>query len=441
MRYSGRTVRLGSICLCIAVLAGPAHARSTRADSAPVAIVPFTGLHGDEPQAAILHQLGARAAVVTEGQLASVKPYVIVRGVVDKKDGLKLSITITDDKGQSAGTLVVPVLGGRHLTPDQLKKLSADVEDLVNQTLSATPPPPPEPVAVAPPPEAPAKQAGDVEKAPLTGLSEEKKHPAQAVVHRAWLPEVARPSYYPYVVAHAGAVITSRALDFGPTQPPVFHGGTAGGVAAEIELYPFAWSHALKHGVFAGLGGYIGVVKPFWPTTTLDGTTNEYDTDELRVEGGARWRFVLRKVAPVVELTAYGGAGLHTFTIAKQMLPTGNLVDAGPPDARYVYGVIGAEARVHLWNERILPFVRIGYEYVPDAGPTENLDEYGLSNTHGFQLRGGVDARVWRRLTVGASVFWEYLALNFQDNVPTARTATDAHDQYYGALFTVGWAL
>ncbi len=440
--------RLDTVVVCLVSLAGVASARapSSASDSAPVAIVPFSGLHGDEPQAAVARVLGARAAVVPADAIAKLKPYVVVTGAVEKKDGLKLTVRVLDERGAEAGHLEVPIAGGRHLSPEQLRKLGADVDALVTQALAA--PVPVEPVPPTPPPEEPAKQDTDTEKVPLNGVPVAKPAAQQHPARRSWFQfrfsDVPRPSYYPFVIVRVGAVVSSRSLSFDPIQRPVFHGGTGGGVHGEVELYPVAFTHAIKRGIFAGLGGWFAFDKPFWPTTTFDGTPNAYDTDELRVEGGARWRFVVRKLAPVVELTVFGGAGLHTFTIAKTNVlspTTGKPLDAGPPDARYVYGTVGIEARATIWRGRFAPFVRIGYEYVPDAGPTENLDEYGLSSTHGFQLRGGLDARVWRRLSVGAAAYWEWLDLAFQNNVPTARRAGSAVDQYVGAVFTVGYAL
>ena len=120
-----------------------------------------------------------------------------------------------------------------------------------------------------------------------------------------------RPRWYPYVEATVGAIVDSRRLAFHPSTPPAYRPGTGGGVHVDVTLYPFAWSHALLHGVFAGLGGGVTVDKPFWPTTQFEGTPNQYATAELRVEGGARWRFIVRKWRPRLEVTVLGGAGLH----------------------------------------------------------------------------------------------------------------------------------
>jgi hypothetical protein len=387
----------------------------------------------------VVRALGNRAALAPASEVAKRKPFVTVSGVVEKAErGLRVTVHVRNEGGETA-RIEVPITGGRHLSAEQLKKLGADVDAAVSKALEA---PAPKPVVVAPPPEVPAPQSGDVESAPLTEQSGDR-HAITRSAHGPFLnlPGGPRPSYYPYVVARAGALVTSRALNFDPTQTPTFHGGTAGGIHVELELYPLAFLHGVKHGVFAGLGGWFTADKPFWPTTTFDLVSSQYNTDELRLEGGARWRFVLHQLPPFAEVTVFGGAGLHSFTIAKAIDAAGQPVDAGPPDARYVYGIVGLEARVAFWQGRVAPFVRVGYQYIPDAGPTENLNEYGLSATNGFQLRGGVEARVWNKVMVGASAFWDYYALDFENNRATARHASNATDQYYGGIFTVGYAL
>ncbi|HEY2746251.1 MAG TPA: hypothetical protein VGL86_16565, partial [Polyangia bacterium] len=64
--------------------AQPTAARRAKptAAEAPIAVTPFSGLHGDEPQAAVLRALGTRAALVKPADLARLKPYVIVSGGV-----------------------------------------------------------------------------------------------------------------------------------------------------------------------------------------------------------------------------------------------------------------------------------------------------------------------------------------------------------------------
>lgn len=430
------------------------HARPATANEAPIAVLPFTGLHGDEPQAAVLKALGTRAALVKPAEVAKAQPYVIVSGgVVRRGTGLIVEIDVVDAATKNrVGQVTMPIPASRHLPPEQLAELARQVDELTQTALSgsdsAQPAEPaetqPPDENAPPPPEPPSPQAQDTERAgnpaPL-----ETSTPIPIVLtppppKRRLLPDVPRPRWYPWLEASVGAIVDSRRLAFHPSTPPAYHPGTGGGIHVDVTLYPLAFLHAIKHGVFAGLGAGITVDKPFWPTTEFEGTPNQYATAELRVEGGARWRFIVRKWRPRLEITVLGGAGLHTYTIAKATDPaTGRKVDAGPPDVSYVYGQVGAGLRAVFWHERLMPWLSAAYEYFPDAGPAENVDEYGTSRTHGVMLRAGLDVRVWRRLRVGAAGFWELVGLSFTHDLATARTATRATDQFFGGIFTAGY--
>ena len=347
----------------------------------------------------------------------------------------------------------MPIPASRHLPPDQLAELGRQVDELASTALSgaggsetptaATEPAPDE--NAPPPPEPPAPQAQDTERAgnpaPL-----ETSTPIPIVLtppkpKRHLLPDVPRPRWYPYVEATVGAIVDSRRLAFHPATPPAYHPGTGGGVHVDVTLYPFAWSHALMHGVFAGLGGGVTVDKPFWPTTQFEGTPNQYATAELRVEGGARWRFIVRKWRPRLEVTVLGGAGLHTVHHRQGDQSGDGRARSTParPTSRYVYGLVGAGLRAVFWHERLMPWLSAAYEYFPDAGPAENVDEYGTSHTHGVDA-----ARRARRARVAPAArrrrgFWELVGLRFTHDLPTARSATRATDQFFGGIFTAGY--
>lgn len=438
------------VLLSIAVPTSTTHAaqraKRAAAGAAPVAVTPFTGLHADEPQAAVLKALGDRGALVKPSDLAKTQPYVIVSGSVAKRDkGLVVQVTVTSaESKQQVGQLVLPLQGGRHLTPEQLIELGKQVDELATAALT----PQTEPQAAAPPPSEPSpsagappsKQATDNEKIRAPGALETSQPMIIAAPKRPLLPDVPRPRWYPWIEASVGAIVDSRWLKFLPGTPPTYSPGTAAGVHVDLALYPFAFLHAVQHGVFAGLGGFFSLDKPFWPTTEFVGTPNQYATSELRVEGGAKWRFVVKKWRPRLEISALLGAGLHTYSIAKAVDPaTLARTDAGPPDAAYVYGIFGVQARATFWHERIAPWLSLAYEYFPDAGPVENNDEFGLATTNGLMLRGGLDVYVWRRLRVGGSAFWERIMMSFDNDVSTRRFARRAIDQYYGGVFTVGY--
>ena len=428
--------------------ASPRHT----AASAPILVTPFTGLHADEPQAAVLRALGDRAALVRPSQLARLSPYVIVSGAVVRRDKqLIVEITVTSaDTRQPIGQVTMPILSGRHLSPPQLAELARQVDELASDAMTPPPPPAapePPPVAAAPPPpppEAPARQAQDTEKAPLPAPLETSTPTVIRVTpkppRRRLLPAVPRPRWYPWIEASVGALVDSRALKFRPAAPLAYRPGLAAGVHADVTVYPLAFLHAVAHGVFAGLGGGVTAEVPFWPTTQFLGTSNEYATRELRVEGGARWRFVVRSRLPRLEVTLLAGAGLHTYSIAKATDPvTGARIDAGPPDAAYVYGQFGFALRLTVWRERLRPWLSAAYEYFPDSGPVENVDEYGTADTHGLMARAGLDVRVWRGLRLGVSGFYELVRLGFTHDLPTQKQARWALDQYFGGVGTVGY--
>ncbi|HEY2744693.1 MAG TPA: hypothetical protein VGL86_08725, partial [Polyangia bacterium] len=370
--------------------------------------------------------------------------------------GLLVEVNVIDGATQNrVGQVTMPIPATRHLRPEQLAEVGRQVDALAASALAAggdnggeapaaetTEPPPDE--NTPPPPEPPSPQAQDTERAQNPAALETSTpmsiRLAPPPPKRRLLPDVPRPRWYRWVEATVGVIVDSRRLAFTPSAPPAYHPGTGGGIHADVTIYPFAFLHAVAHGVFAGLGGGVTVDKPFWPTTKFEGTPNQYATAELRVEGGARWRFVVRKWRPRLEVTLLAGAGLHQYSIAKAVNPaTGAKSDAGPPDAAYVYGSLGAQLRLVVWHERLMPWISGAYEYVPDSGPTENVDEYGTAHTNGVMLRAGLDVRVWRRLRVGASAFWELVGLKFTHELPTERSASRATDQYFGGIFTVGY--
>jgi hypothetical protein len=403
-----------------------------------VAVIPFTGLHADEPQAAVLKALGNRGALVKPADLAKTQPYVIVSGTVAKRDkGFVAQVTVTNaESKQQVGQLAIPLQNGRHLTAEQLAELGKQVDELASAALAPQAEAPPTEPAPAPP----SKQANDSEKIKTPGALATSQPMIIAPPKKPLLPDVPRPRWYPWIEASVGAIVDSRWLKFLPGTPPTYSPGTAAGVHVDVALYPLAFLHAVQHGVFAGLGGFVSLDKPFWPTTEFVGTPNQYATSELRVEGGAKWRFVVKKWRPRLEISALLGAGLHTYSIAKAVDPTTMArSDAGPPDAAYVYGIFGVQARATFWHERIAPWLSFAYEYFPDAGPVENTNEYGLATTNGIMLRGGLDVYVWRRLRVGGSAFWERIMMSFDNDVSTRRFARRAIDQYYGGVFTIGY--
>jgi hypothetical protein len=402
------------------------------AASAPVALLQFSGLHAEEPQAAVLRALGDRAAVVKPTELAGIRPHVVVSGTVQRREkGYAIDVTVSGANAQPIGHVTLPFAAGRHLSAAQLVELGRQVEELTTSAMNAPAPTSP----------APARQATDSEAAPIPEPLETSQ-PMVIGLHRPARQSVAHaqpPLLYPWIEGSIGAIVDTRWLKLSPAVPPSYNPGTGGGLHADVTVYPLAWSQGLRNGLFAGLGGFITLELPFWPTTEFVSSPNQYDTRELRIEGGARWRFIVRRRSPRIEVAALLGEGLHSFSIAKAVDASGAKVDAGPPDVAYVYALFGVSARVFLWNERLAPWLSFQYEYVPDAGPVEDASEYGLATTNGVVARGGLDVYVWQRLRVGASAFWERMMSSFTTDASTKKHADYMIDQYYGGVFTAGY--
>ncbi len=245
-----------------------------------------------------------------------------------------------------------------------------------------------------------------------------------------------RPVWAPYLEVAVGPLLSSRALDFRPPSQPRFVPGLAEGLHGDVTVYPLAGTYARAHGVLARLGVGATVDVPFWSNShALVQPSYAFATHELRIEGGLRWRFVLRHRGPRPELIALVGGGLHSFTIQK--LSDGT--DAGPPDVAYQYLSLGLGFRI--WPARRLSLELYGtYEVVLGAGSISSASEFGSGPAFGLRGEGRLRVRVWRGLNLGVSGFYERYQLSFTSALDaTQQIANSAVDQYYGGCFLVGW--
>lgn len=416
---------------------------SARAAEAPVAVVPFTGLHAGEAQKVVERALKPRVVVVKREGVERSGAAVAITGNVELRGTKQLTVTVLSPSGEVLTQLTYPILRGRHLAPEQLTQLEADVRQAVAGVApSAAAAAQDGQEAQEPPAEVPAgpvEQAGDSEKVRFS-------EPAPAMRRsRTLLPP--RPVWAPLIELSVGPMVSSRAVEFDQPLPRGYRPGVAGGLLVDATVYPLAALHHKARGAFAGLGLGGTVVAPFWLTTKVDGTSEEHATSELAVEGAVRWRFTLRRLQPRVDLTVIGGGGFHSFTIDKGTTPTGAPVDVGPPDVRYLYATFGLQGRVHptSWSTVHLAF---NYHYVPDAGPVEDWVRYGLADTFGLRLRAGLEiAPLFRKagpaagLRVGASAYWERFGMSFVGTPGRGRLASNAVDQFYGGVLTVGYVL
>jgi hypothetical protein len=427
---------------------GPAFAAEA---TGRVALVPFTGLHANEPQSVVERALKRRIVVVQSGDLGEVVlgggVDFIVTGVVDVKRHV-VTVTVLNAAGDVVpnGQLTYPLLPGpttrgRHMSPEQFKQLAVAVSLLVS--VSGIPAVPeevhtPEAADDKAAPVAAVPQEDDPEKVPFSveDLNAEVRRRVQLARRRNRFPP--RPPWAVLAEITLGPLVSSRSLSFDTGLPRGYRPGTAGGLFLDGAIYPLAVLHHRARGIFSGLGVGLTLLAPFWPDTRIDGTSEQYPTAELAVEGQVRWRFALRRLTPRVDLTVLGGGGLHRYTIEKAAGPFGP-TDVSPPDVAYRYVTFGLLLRV--WpQEWISPFVALQAHYVPDAGSVEDLARYGRATTYGIKLRAGLEVRVWRRLSVGAQAYFERFALSFDGTPGRGRIADSSEDMYFGGMATVAYA-
>jgi hypothetical protein len=461
-----------------------------RAEKPRLVVVPFTGPTAKRAEAVVVRALRRKAQIIPPQRWTAaarklfasstksedvaavaedVGADVVVIGTV-KRDGRKhqLLITVRDGKsGKPLERLRYPLARPR-LDDRTLALLGEEVERAFatatgeREAAPAAPPTaePARPTAATseePPPTAAAPKRGKraaAASAPVVRPIDENldDSPATPTAKSAAAPSAAqpaasveqrsagaRPRWAPYLDVSAAALLATRDFDFTPASLPRFDGGVVGGLRVDLTLYPFAFSYATARGVFATLGFGAVLDVPFWPPSgSLDG--NKYDTNELRVDAGLRWRFVLYRAIPRPELILLAGYGLHRFSIAKR--PDGS--DVGPPDVAYSQVTVGAGFRIYFaeWARLWLSF-RAGL--LLDAGPVTAPEGYGPATAYGLRPEAGLDFFVWRGLKIGAGFFFHQVSFTFLGSDPPpakpggGAVAGSAVDRSMGGLLGLGY--
>ncbi|HEY2749248.1 MAG TPA: hypothetical protein VGL86_31740, partial [Polyangia bacterium] len=414
----------------------------------------FAPSHSAEDISAVAEDVGAQ---------------IVITGLI-KKDGRRweLSIGVRDGKtGKTHDRLRYPLKGPR-MTPDVTAILVKEINDAFDSMTGAPTPPAvaetkpapvetakPAPAETAKPPETkpeapptptgpPAKLSKNEGPPPVTD-DDDTQVPAPppppvvtATVTTKTTPEH-RPRWAPYFDLSVGPTVSGRSFDFDPASQPKFTSGVVAGIRGDFTLYPLAGTWKRAGGAFSGLGVGATVDKPFWPdSTSKQDATQKFSTSELRVEGGLRWRIVLYKPVPRPQLLLQAGAGMHTFSIAKDDMN----MDVGPADVSYKYATFGAGLRIHFAEWAWL-WAMFDYHVVFDSGPiADTATEYGPASTFGIRVRGGLDFLVYKGFKIGVEGLYERFSLTFNPLTSgVAKIANGGTDQYFGGVIVVGYVL
>lgn len=461
----------------MAVLLGAAAAPARAASDKPlIAVVPFSGPQAQRAEAVVVRTLRKKALLVPSSKwsasqrklfapsnspddIASVAEdvgaVVVVTGAVRREGrGWQLTVSVRDGKSGRSRDKLKYILRGPRVEARTLALLQSEVDKAFDHALEAAdsdddePPmrkPKREPPPVARKPTTAVPVVEDDEEKPTKNSDDEQAPLGDKKVEiKKEAPGGKRPRWAPYFDITAGAGITGRSWDFQPSSLPKFSSGVVAGLRVDATIYPLAMLWDRARGVFATLGLGATLDKPFWPASKgPDG--NRYNTQELRVEGGLRWRFVLYKPLPRPELTVLAGGGLHQFAIAKKQDDvTGMISDVGPPDVSYAFVSLGVAFRLHF-AEWASIFAGFNYLVVTAAGPATAGDEYGPARTYGIRVGGGLDFFAYKGLKLGVSGFYERFQLLFLGSDPPPalpgmnNVAENAVDQYFGGMVVVGY--
>ena len=451
------------------------------ADKPQLIVVPFTGPQAQRAEAEVVRAVRRMASIIPSGRWAASAKKLFAKGTgpddvaaiaedlhadwvvlgTVRRQGqeFELVVSLRNGKtGQTAERLRYPLKGPRVEAP-VLSLLASEVSRAFAAIVGAPPSSPSEPtkpktqeperprIATTLEPNRPVakpRPVADRPRIPPPHQEPRQIRPSPTPVEDpepVTAPKAGRPRWAPWFDLSAAAMISGRSFDFIPSALPRFATGVVGGLRLDGTVYPLAFTRGRLHDAFVGLGVGATLDMPFWPPSRgPDG--GRYDTAELRVEGGLRWRFVLYKPMPRPELVLLVGGGLHQFTVAKKLDPDGNLIDVAPPDVAYKQVNLGLGVRLHLTEwARIL--VSFRYGLVLDAGAVTGTDRYGPADVYGIRVEGGLEFFAWRGLKVGAAGFFSRYAFAFPPLDPTV-TATGTHptsavDQYFGGLFSLGY--
>lgn len=480
----GGSIRLLAFVLAAGLVTAQganARAAAEAGDKPLIAVVPFSGPQAKRAEAIVVRTLRRKAQLIPQTRwVASAKKLfarthspedissiaedvgamIVITGAV-KRDGRnwQLSVSVREGAtGRSKDKLRYPLKGPRiegrtlALLADEVEEAFAHTLSVVQQSDGEEPKPPR--VKTPPPakPKEPSKVATleDEEGKPTKSVEDEKSETPplgegeKKVVVVKSAPAGGRPRWAPYFDLSVGASVSGRTFDFTPSSLPHFSSGVVGGMRVDATVYPFASLHGRARGVLATLGIGATLDKPFWPASKgPDGM--RYGTEELRVEGGLRWRFVLYKPIPRPELVVNVGGGLHTFGIEKKVDPiSGSPTDVGPPDFAYVYVNVGVAFRIHFAEWARL-WAGVDYKIVTTAGPATSADGYGPASSFGIRVQGGLDFFVYKGIKLALVGYYDRYQLGFVGSDPppakpgNGEIAVRAIDQYFGGLLAVGY--
>jgi tetratricopeptide (TPR) repeat protein len=221
---------------------------------------------------------------------------------------------------------------------------------------------------------------------------------------------------------------------FAPGPPEVTT--SAGSARFEAELYPFALAN--PDSALAGLGLVVGYDKTLGLSLRATDQLDSAPVDQLAFQIGARYRFS----AGTASTISIGLDYAHRQYLVDQSNPA---VQLDVPDVDYRMIAPTLAARVPV-SAAVALFATIDGMLVFDAGPIEDLKNYGKATVYGIAAVGGAEIAVGKRIGVRVALEYSRIDLAFNgngekanngDGDPTTVDVTGATDSAIGIAATI----
>jgi tetratricopeptide (TPR) repeat protein len=238
-----------------------------------------------------------------------------------------------------------------------------------------------------------------------------------------------------------GSSVAQRSLTyqlrsgFAPGPPEVTT--SAGSARFEAELYPFALAN--PDSALAGVGLVIGYDKTLGLSLRATDQLDSAPVDQLAFQIGARYRFS----AGTASTISIGLDYAHRQYLVDQSNPA---VQLDVPDVDYRMIAPTLAARVPV-SAAVALFATIDGMLVFDAGPIEDLNNYGKATVYGIAAIGGAEIALGKRISVRVALEYSRIDLAFsgngvkainRDGDPMTVDVTGATDSAIGIAATIG---
>lgn len=244
-----------------------------------------------------------------------------------------------------------------------------------------------------------------------------------------------------------GVSVLQRTLTFNSRSfeqaPKGYKNGAVPGGRIEAELYPLAFSNPTSAAAGLGIGGEFDQTFALNLQSTAQPGT-KFPATERHYSVGVRYRLAFGSKATSPSLTLGVGIARHTFTVNRQALQMGNVIDL--PDVDYKGYDPGIMFRIPLGGSVALLFGGRAL-LVTGTGPIQTPAQYGQAKVTAGSGMVGLDFVFGNRYALRIAGEASQMGFAFtggaemtnnRDGDPATKDVGGAADRYIGGAATFG---